>query len=272
MANKEDVKKAYTSQLVTQGRAYSLDHRDEDLNFIKDWLRENSGMSFKEKLIKDKVFNYPTITEEEATCWADKIDFEALAMSMDIKKFSSDFFESFRGELNWSLISANKTMSLNFAKEFIDSLVPAYILNNMSINLGDEEDFMRELIERQRAIIDNNSYLLSEPELSSSLKSFFKTISFSRVISEQFMKDYSNELDWTSLSLKQSMSLDFLIEFADKITWDNIIRNIKVSEESKYRCLMDHDVSITPKEWSRWKIMKDNYEIRNGLLDGKKME
>lgn len=272
MAKGDDVKKAYVNHLGAQGRAYSLDSDDSDLNFIKDWLRENSSMSFKEKLRTGKVINYPKVTEEEIICWADRVDFTALSMSMNIDSFSEDFFKSFEWELNWSMISSNKTINIEFVKRFIDYLVPAYLLNNMSINFENDEDFMRELIERQRAILNNNAYLMSDHELHSSLKSFFNTISSSRNLSEEFIRDYHEELEWKHISFRQELSLEFLLEFKDRVIWDNVIKNTKIEEEAKYKCLMEHSALSNAQEWSRWKIMKDNYEIKNGLLDnGKKM-
>lgn len=241
--------------------AYSLDRQDKDFNFIKEWLMDNSQMSFKDRLLKDKVFRYQSISEEEVVCWADMINWDQLSRSMNIPKFSEDFFESFECEINWSLISANHTINFDFVKKHVDNLIPGYVLGNPALKFDHEEDFMRELVERQRAQLENHPELLGDPEIATSLRSYFKIISQSQRLSEDFMRDYNDQLDWKEVSLNQSMSMDFINVFYDKIHWDCFIKNKRVSEDIKYNCWVNTPYVHTIEPF-RWRIMKDNYELK----------
>lgn len=53
------------------------------------------------------------------------------------------------------------------------------------------------------------------------------------LLSEEFMREFADFLDWKLISDMQEMSADFILEFKDKIVWSRLVYNKKLSYECR---------------------------------------
>ena len=51
------------------------------------------------------------------------------------------------------------------------------------------------------------------------------------ILSEKFMRDYANYLDWGSISVYQTLSENFMKEYKHRLVWYYVTRNQKMSDE-----------------------------------------
>ena len=58
----------------------------------------------------------------------------------------------------------------------------------------------------------------------------WKNISYSQILSEEFIREFQNEVDWEKISFRQKLSEDFIREFKDKVNWGWISIKQKLSE------------------------------------------
>ena len=56
------------------------------------------------------------------------------------------------------------------------------------------------------------------------------------ILSEDFIRQFQNEVIWEDISYYQKLSKEFIIEFSDKINFSNIMINDKISNEIKEFC------------------------------------
>lgn len=56
-------------------------------------------------------------------------------------------------------------------------------------------------------------------------------LSCSRVLSEDFMREFHDKVDWTAVSERQTLSEDFIREFQDKVDWRGVSWGQTVSED-----------------------------------------
>ena len=61
-------------------------------------------------------------------------------------------------------------------------------------------------------------------------KSQWKEISISQKLSEDFIREFQDNVDWISISMYQKLSESFIREFQDKVNWGNISWYQKLSE------------------------------------------
>ena len=54
-------------------------------------------------------------------------------------------------------------------------------------------------------------------------------ISTTEILSENFIRDFKEDLNWVTISSKQNLSEHFILEFSDYVNWQNISRNKKLS-------------------------------------------
>lgn len=60
-------------------------------------------------------------------------------------------------------------------------------------------------------------------------------------LSEEFIRNYQDKVNWTCISQYQILSEDFIREFADKVNWEEIFEHQKLSESfrQEFRDKMD---------------------------------
>jgi hypothetical protein len=56
-------------------------------------------------------------------------------------------------------------------------------------------------------------------------------ISIHQKLSEDFIREFQDKVDWLCISIYQKLSEEFIIEFKDKVNWYNLSTNQKLSEE-----------------------------------------
>ena len=69
-------------------------------------------------------------------------------------------------------------------------------------------------------------------------KIYWDDIVNSQKLSEDFIKEFQNYLDWWTICFFQNLSKEFIIEFFDKLNLDYLINNEFISDEIKEFCRM----------------------------------
>ena len=101
-----------------------------------------------------------------------------------------------------------------------------------------EEEFMKELVKQEiKNLIDYYNLNCSIEEFKD--KVHWGNISYSRTLSEDFIREFKDKMDWHNISCSQKLSEYFIREFKDKVYWYNIFIKQELSgcfiKEFKYR-------------------------------------
>lgn len=75
-------------------------------------------------------------------------------------------------------------------------------------------EYIERIYQRYPNIDDNE-----REKLSNAGDKFWYSICSDEVLSEKFMKEFSDSLCWTVISCRQKLSEEFIEEFSDKIDW-----------------------------------------------------
>ena len=61
-------------------------------------------------------------------------------------------------------------------------------------------------------------------------------ISYQQILSEDFIREFQDKVDWNEISYKQKMSKNFIVEFVDKIIFRELVINENISNDIKQFC------------------------------------
>ena len=173
------------------------------------------------------------------------------------------FFYNNEGFLNWERISAHKNLPSIALKRCPDRLDWSQVCRNSQMS----EDLMEILYEYldYEAICEyqNLSVRFIEDHLND-LKLYMTTICDNQVLSQDFMREYKDIVDWSAISRSQRLSESFMEEMKDYIDWTWASYKQKMSahfiethlDDINLYCLMKKDAYI-PKAVQRTPL----YEI-----------
>ena len=57
-------------------------------------------------------------------------------------------------------------------------------------------------------------------------------------LSENFIRKFQNFVYWNDISRYQNLSKEFIIEFSDKVNFNNLLKNNEITSEVKEFCRM----------------------------------
>lgn len=83
------------------------------------------------------------------------------------------------------------------------------------------------------------------------------------ILSEKFMRDYANFLDWGTISIYQTLSEDFMRNWKHKILWYYATRNQRMSEE--FMREMKDVIAWSAVPWTNIKTLDFMREFKNKL-------
>ena len=61
-------------------------------------------------------------------------------------------------------------------------------------------------------------------------------ISTKQILSEEFIREFQDKIDWRMISCSQKLSIKFIIEFYKRIDFQALLRNENISDEVKEFC------------------------------------
>ena len=183
---------------------------------IWDLIPQNQTLSepfiekFADKLNWSEISEHQKLSESFIEKYADKVDWYSISK---YQKLSESFIEKYADKLNWERVSENQMLSEEFKQKHWAQLYPGLPnphieQNNVNVekenNMTEYEKGLRERIASGEEI---------DWEGLSGSKDFNQ-------LSNEFVKEFADELDWGSISEYQKLSESFIEKYADRVDWD----------------------------------------------------
>lgn len=125
-----------------------------------------------------------------------------------------DFIYEFQNYIQWDVVFFNDSMNENLINELVEYHISKY--KDFDEDYSDIEDDDEDDDEYQG---DKNAFKYQ----------FWRSLC-ERELSEDFMREYANYVDWFTISCTQTLSESFIEEFIDKVDWDNIKEHQTLSD------------------------------------------
>lgn len=174
---------------------------------------------YSDKICWDRIYIHSGISDEFIQEYSDKIHWDRIMLN----RLSEDLIRTYKDkEFNWNSISAHMKLSEEFISEFSDKL---------------NWEFLVEYQKLSDKIIRDHFDKIKNLNLDRCLE---------KVLSEDFMRnapDLEYPWDWISSNLK--LSEEFISEFSDKVNWGYILRYQSISDEF----IRDHFDYIGKLSW-----------------------
>ena len=82
-------------------------------------------------------------------------------------------------------------------------------------------------------------------------------ISYQQKLSENFIREFSNKVDWNGISYRQKLSEKFIREFSDKVDWKHI----------SYRQKLSEDFIREFKDRVNWREISENQKLSEDFVE-----
>jgi hypothetical protein len=92
------------------------------------------------------------------------------------------------------------------------------------------EKLTEEQVKKIEDLITRLNILCSVEEFQDNVL-WWNSLCAHQKLSEDFIREFKDKVDWTYISIRQNLSEDFIREFQDKVDWDNISEFQKLSED-----------------------------------------
>lgn len=144
------------------------------------------------------------------------------------KQISIDFIREFKDKINWDHFSHELNINSKILKEFWDKVNWLNVIYNNDLNDDIIEFYITYVLEDRHY---NESYiypLISHQSISIKLlnkywnifKPFANSISKWQNLTEEFIEQHAEEVDWSEISSHQVLSEDFMKKWENKINWN----------------------------------------------------
>ena len=154
----------------------------------------------------------------------------------ETQTLSEDFIAEFQDKVRWGKISESQKLSEDFIYRFADRVHWSGILKCQSLS----EDFIRDAINIICMEKDGRSDISEEhmkcikcmevQQIDTEL--FISWISGFQILSEDFIRRFSDNLDWRKICAHQVLSEQFIREQKDRVHWAEVSANQRLSEDS----------------------------------------
>jgi hypothetical protein len=101
--------------------------------------------------------------------------------------------------------------------------------------INNNQDFFTELTTLYQVPQEYVSYIKEPASL------YWQFLSRYAVLSEDFIRENANDIDWGSIAQFQKLSESFIREFKDKLLWWDVVEHIKLSEDFIDEFMYDYD-------------------------------
>jgi hypothetical protein len=148
-------------------------------------------------------------------------------------ELSEEFIFDFKDRVNWSILSMKKEFSLDFLEKLKDKIKWEHYLQKFLL--------LVEILNKYR------EYILKHMDV----------VCKYQILTEEFMREYVDHLDWYSVCKYQKMSESFIEEFRDLVNWDMI---------GMYQVLSENFILSYSNRLSSSKLLR-NESIDHSQLD-----
>ena len=150
-------------------------------------------------------------------------------LNCSVMKFREYVKENFYGVCIHAKKDKND-LSEDFIIEFKNEIHIGEILSRYKLS----ENCIREIFIIEKGLTQKEK-MKKEDGCTWTLKdrweSFWKHISSSQELSEDFIREFQDRVDWTLISKHQKLSEEFIREFQDRVDWEKISRYQRLSEK-----------------------------------------
>lgn len=148
------------------------------------------------------------------------------------QNLSIKFLDKYYTLVDWDALSMNPYLNEEIMKEFADKLNWEFVLI--------KQKFSEEFLDNFVVNLD-----LRNLRFDDKIKREWTLICFHQNLSEEFIRKHYKDIDWVAISVSQKLSKEFMIEFGDKLSCNDLIIHQKN---------IDEDVI---------KIIGKNFDIKN---------
>lgn len=148
------------------------------------------------------------------------------------QNLSIEFLDKYYTLVNWDALSMNPYLNEEMMKKFADKLNWEFVLTKQKLS----EEFLDNFVVN----LD-----LCSLRFYDKIKREWSLICYHQNLSEEFIRKHYKDIDWVAISVSQNLSKEFMIEFGNKLSCNDLIIHQKN---------IDEDVI---------KIIGKNFDIKN---------
>ena len=148
------------------------------------------------------------------------------------QNLSIEFLDKYYTLVNWDALSMNPYLNEEMMKKFADKLNWEFVLTKQKLS----EEFLDNFVVN----LD-----LRNLRFDVKIKREWSIICYHQNLSEEFIRKHYKDIDWVAISVCQKLSKEFIIEFGNKLSCNDLII---------YQKNIDEDVI---------KIIGKNFDIKN---------
>ena len=228
-----------------------IEHHDLSNEFIEVILKSgkfNNTILTSQKVspeLLDKYapnfdkYNWWTISEkqdlsyEQIDKYADKLDWRVVAHSQTL---NGDLIRKYKDKLQdvWDRICCYQNLSDDIIEEFIDkidfrllignkTILSEYIIEKYSNKINKNTLFWKQYFSEDFLCKHTDWWLYDSADCYA--------VTSHQKLSENFLRTYKDNLNWSSVTKYQTMSEDFIKEMRDYVDWDLVLDYQKLSLE-----------------------------------------
>lgn len=154
-------------------------------------------------------------------------------MSTKVDKYIETLIDRYPDYVDWTYISRNKYLSLNFINKYKDKLVPGFIITNENIKTADIPILIKG---EWKNIVNLSRY---NPNIDSDFiwqnihyfDDLFKIDAIYSKVDENFVYAFKDKIDWIGLCSKFNNPGYLVKWFPEKIHWNSLSKNPNITPE-----------------------------------------
>lgn len=232
-------------------------------------LSENFIREFQDKVSWKSISFAQELSEDFIQEFQDEVDWRDISTYQDL---SEDFIRKHQNKVNWSEISRTQNLSENFIREFKDKI--DWQWSELYKNLS--EDFLVEFQDKvsfdllfiHKSLSEKTLYEYADWFVAN--QRYLWDILIYQNLSEDFIRDFQDEVDWDYISKYQQLSEDFIREFKNEVDWYFMSIYQKLSEgfiQEFNLVIPDTCWLYKTTEWKESYIRENtNYSIEDGII------
>lgn len=217
-------------------------HISEQEKLSEEFMDKYNGYLFWEELCKNQEMSEEFIEKHISRIYPRPLLDRGLIGERFIRKYafdinwktisnssanlSIDFLREFRDKIDWQRYFNYHVPTEKFIEEFKDIIPWCYIPGRVKMS----ESFIR------RHRLEMEKYY-----------SCWNSICEHQVLSEEFIEEFADKVDWKAVSFKQKLSKEMIHKYANKVDWRYIVANQKLDQ----KFIKDHIDYIT-SQLSSW--------------------
>ncbi len=195
-------------------------------------LSENFIREFADKVNWLNISKTQKISEAFIEEFKDRVHWDKISR----KRLSESFIEKYQDKLDWVTISRCQTLSEAFIEKYQHKVCWKDIAHHQALSPEFIEKFSKQFEDYKIPkgnILKVVKLQKMHPNTIGNIVDICKqyNITFDPSLSDKFIEEFKNGIDWGRISTIEKLSEEFIKEFKDKINWYCISSNQKLSEE-----------------------------------------